>query len=311
MRFVITGAAGHVSKPLAEKLITKGHAVTVVGRRAANLASLVRSGANAALGDLRDVAFLTETLRGADGVYLMLPPFWDAENVKHISALFAEGYSSAVRTAGVRSVVFLSSYGAHRLDDAGAISGMGRAEVVLNKLDDVNVLHLRAGYFYTNLLLSIDQLQTAGVIGNMFAIPAGAFTVVDPEDIAIAAVEALTELNFSGHSFKYVVSDLTGTDEIAALIGAQIGKPDLRWIKFPPADVRRRLVSIGFSEGAADEYVEMFMTLDKGLLFEDFVKARPRLYNTTIEDFSKTFGSLYRAAVGQSGDAVYHSDVRS
>lgn len=195
----------------------------------------------------------------------------------------------------MNNVVFLSSFGAHRLDDAGAISGMGRAEVVLNKLENVNVLHLRAGYFYTNLLVSIDQLKSAGVIGNMFAVPQGHFTVVDPQDIAIAAADALTKLYFQGHSFEYVVSDESGTDEIAALIGAEIGKPGLKWIKFPAKDVKKRLLSIGFAEGAADEYVEMFTTLDKGLLFEDYVKVKPRLYNTSIEDFAKRFGSLYRA----------------
>jgi hypothetical protein len=59
--------------------------------------------------------------------------------------------SSAICANGVKNAVFLSSYGAHQLDDAGAISGMGLAEVVLNKLDCVNVLSLRAGYFYSNL----------------------------------------------------------------------------------------------------------------------------------------------------------------
>ena len=295
MKFVVTGAAGHVSKPLTEILLTQGHAVTVISREAANLASLVKSGAAAAEGDLRDVQFLMKVFRGADGVYLMLPPFWQAPDVKQISTAFAEGYATAIRQSGVSHVVFLSSYGAHRLDDAGAISGMGRAETVLNKLDDVDVLHLRAGYFYTNLLLSIDALKSTGVIGNMFAIPAGHFTVVDPQDIAIAAADALNKLDFRGHSVKYVVSDETGTDEIAALIGAQIGKPDLKWLKFPAAEVKKRLLSMGFAEGAANEYVEMFTTLDKGLLFEDYVKVKPKLYNTSVEDFAERFASEYRA----------------
>ena len=296
MKFVVTGAAGHVSKPLTEILLSKGHEVAVIGRTAANLASLVKSGASAAVGDLRDVPFLTKTFHGTDGVYLMLPPFWQASDIKQISTTFAEGYSGAIRASGVRNVVFLSSYGAHRLDDAGAISGMGRAEVVLNKLENVNVLHLRAGYFYTNLLLSIDQLKSVGVIGNMFAIPAGHFTVVDPQDVAVAAADALTKLDFHSHSFKYVVSDESGTDEIAALIGAAIGMPDLKWVKFPAADVKKRLLSIGFAEGAADEYVQMFTALDKGLLFEDYAQVKPKLYNTSIEDFAKKFASIYRAS---------------
>ncbi|HWS68866.1 MAG TPA: NAD(P)H-binding protein [Steroidobacteraceae bacterium] len=295
MKFVVTGAAGHVSKPLTGLLLARGHEVTVIGRKAENLAELVRLGAKAAVGDLEDVPFLTKTFRGADGVYLMLPPSWQASDLKTISTGIAEGFSTAIKSSGVRNAVFLSSYGAHRLNDAGAISGLGRAEAVLNKLVGVNVLHLRAGYFYANLLLSIDLIKQSGVMGNMFTIPAGTFTVVDTDDIALAAADALTKLEFRGHSYKYVVSDESGTDEIASVIGKAIGKPDLKWVKFPAADFKQVLRSFGFAEGAANEYVEMFTTLETGLLFEDYVKVKPKLYPTKIEDFASKFAAAYRA----------------
>ena len=243
MKFVITGAAGHVSKPLTELLLKKGHDVTVVGRSPKNLEGLV---------------------------------------------------SSAIRANGVKNAVFLSSYGAHRLDDAGAISGMGLAEVVLNKLYGVNVLSLRAGYFYSNLLLSLDLVKTAGHMGNMFVIPDGTFTVVDPDDIARVAAEALDKLNFKGHSHVYVISDLSGTNEIASLIGKEIGIPGLKWVKFPAEDFKKVLLNYGFADGAANDYVEMFKTLDTGLLFEDIQKTNPKIEGTSIEEFAKTWAAAYR-----------------
>jgi uncharacterized protein YbjT (DUF2867 family) len=295
MRFVVTGAAGHVSKPLTEILLGRKHEVTVIGRNAENVAELKRQGAKVAIGDIQDVHFLTKTFKGADAVYLMVPPMWHASDLKKISTEIAEGFSAAITSGGVRNAVFLSSYGAHRLSDAGAISGLGLAEVVLNRLEGVNVLHLRAGYFYTNLLLSIDLIKNSGFMGNMFTIPAGTFTLVDTDDIALAAADALTKLDFKGHSYKYVVSDESGTDEIASAIGKEIGKPDLKWVRFPPADLKKVLIDFGFAEGAANDYVEMFATLDTGLLFEDYVKVKPKLYNTTIESFAKKFAALYRA----------------
>jgi uncharacterized protein YbjT (DUF2867 family) len=294
MKFVVTGAAGHVSKPLTELLLKKGHGVTVVGRNPKTLEGLVKLGAKTAIGDMDDVPFLTETLKGADGVYLMIPPMWDSDDQKKQSIQYAENFSTAIRANGVKNVVFLSSYGAHRLDDAGAISGLGLAEVVLNKLDAVNVLSLRAGYFYSNLLLSLDLVKTAGHMGNMFAIPDGTFTVVDPDDIARVAAEALDTLNFKEHSHVYVISDLTGTDEIASLIGKEIGVPDLRWVKFPAEDLKQVLLNYGFAEGAANDYVEMFATLDTGLLFEDIQKTKPKIEGTPIEDFAKTWAAAYR-----------------
>ncbi len=295
MRFVVTGAAGHVSRPLTELLLARGHKVTVVGRKPENITGLVKLGAKAAVGDIQDVTFLTKAFQGADGVYLMVPPSYQASNLKKISTEIAEGFSSAIKGSGVRNAVFLSSYGAHRLDDAGAISGLGRAEVVLNKLDGVNVLHLRVGYFYANLLMFIDLIKNAGVMGSMFAIPAGTFTLVDTDDIAHAAADALGNLDFRGHSYKYIVSDESGTDEIASVIGKEIGKRDLKWVKFPAPDVKRALLGFGFAEGAANEYLEMFTRLETGLLFEDYMKVRPQLYPTKIEAFAKKFAAAYRA----------------
>jgi uncharacterized protein YbjT (DUF2867 family) len=296
MNFVVTGAAGHVSRPLTELLLEKGHDVTVIGRNSQNLGRLVKRGATTAIGDMGDVLFLTETFMGADGVYLMIPPMWDSDDQKKQSIQYAEKFSAAIRASGVKNVVFLSSYGAHRHNDAGAISGLGLAEVVLNELKTVNVLSLRAGYFYSNLLLSLDLVRTAGHMGNMFAIPEGTFTVVDPEDIARVAAQALDTLNFKDHSYVYVISDLTGTDEIASLIGRQIGVPDLRWVKFPAKDFKRVLLSYGFAEGAANDYVEMFAALGTGLLFEDIQKTKPKIEGTSIEEFAKIWAAAYRQA---------------
>lgn len=296
MKFVVTGSAGNVSKPLTELLLQAGHQVNVVTRKAENISGLVKQGAIAAVGNMEDVAFLTETFAGADGVYLMLPPMWDSADQKLQSIQYAQNFKNAIQATGVKNVVFLSSYGAHRHTDAGPISGMGLAEDVLNTLGaDVNVLSLRTGYFYSNLLLSIDLIKKAGHMGNMFDIPQGTFTVVDPEDIARTAAAALATQNFKGHSYEYVISDLTGTDEIAALIGKEIGIPELKWEKFEHEDFRQVLLGYGFAKGAANDYVEMFDTLDKGLLFEHFFETKAAFGGTSIEAFAKRFAAVYNA----------------
>jgi uncharacterized protein YbjT (DUF2867 family) len=293
VKFVITGSAGHISKPLTEILLARGHEVTVVSRKPENVASLVARGAKAAIGDLADIPFLSKAFRGADGVYLMVPPSWQSVSIKQVSQELVQGFAAAVRETGVRNIVYLSSYGAHRWGDAGAISGLGLGEAILNQLDNVNVLSLRAGYFYTNLLFSIRLIKEAGHMGNMFAIPEGDFTLVDTGDIAVAAADALTKQDFKGHSFQYVVSHLSGTDEIASIIGNAIGKPDLKWVKLPAGDVKNVLLGFGFAEGAANDYVEMFAALDKGVLFEDFKRVRPALYPTKLETFAKAFAEAY------------------
>jgi hypothetical protein len=60
-------------------------------------------------------------------------------------------------------------------------------------------------------------------------------------------------------------------------------------------EMAKVLIDFGFADGAANDYVEMFTTLDTGLLFEDYAKVKPKLYNTKIESFAKKFAALYRA----------------
>ena len=50
MKYVITGAAGNISKPLADKLLKAGHEVTVISRQEKNIESLISQGAQAAIG---------------------------------------------------------------------------------------------------------------------------------------------------------------------------------------------------------------------------------------------------------------------
>jgi uncharacterized protein YbjT (DUF2867 family) len=101
MKFVVTGSAGHVSKPLTELLLRKGHDVTVVGRKAEHLAGLVKLGATPAVGDMRDVSFLKGIFKGTDGVYLMVPPMWDADDQKQLSTAIARGFAEAIKDAGL------------------------------------------------------------------------------------------------------------------------------------------------------------------------------------------------------------------
>jgi uncharacterized protein YbjT (DUF2867 family) len=48
MKYVITGGAGHISRPLTETLLDAGQQVTVIGRSSEHLRALTEKGAEAA-----------------------------------------------------------------------------------------------------------------------------------------------------------------------------------------------------------------------------------------------------------------------
>lgn len=75
MKIVITGSLGHISKPLAEQLLKKGHPVTVISSKPEKKNEIESLGATAAIGSIEDISFLSRTFTAADAVYTMLPPY--------------------------------------------------------------------------------------------------------------------------------------------------------------------------------------------------------------------------------------------
>ena len=296
MKYVITGGAGHISKPLTEKLLTAGNAVTVIGRNAENLKELVAKGAKAAIGSVEDVQFLTQTFKGADAVYTMVPPNFAPVDWKAWIGQIGTNYAKAIEAAGVKYVVNLSSIGAHLIDGAGPVSGLHRAEAALNELTGVNIKHLRPGYFFANLLVNVDLVKNAGIIGSNFGGDNLKMILADTSDISEAAFEELSALTFTGHSYRYIASDERNTNEIARIIGKTVGKPELQWITFSNDDAYNGMIQAGLPDEVAKNYAEMGDAFNKGIATEDYWKHHPeKLGKVKLEDFAKTFAAVYNA----------------
>jgi uncharacterized protein YbjT (DUF2867 family) len=294
MNYVITGGAGHISKPLAEALLSAGHKVTVVGRSAANLQELVNKGATAAIGDLHDAAFLTKTFAGADAVYVMTPPNYATDDIKGYYAEIAKSYATAIKANNIPYVVHLSSVGAHLEKGVGPVNAIHQTEKTLNKETSAHILHLRPSYFYNNLFSNIDLIKHLGIMGSNFAIADKKFPIVDPSDIAAVAAEALLKLDFKGQSYRYIASDEVGTDGIAAAVGKAIGKSDLQWVQFPDDQAKAGMLQAGLNEEMASNFVEMGNGLNSGVMLEDYWKHRPALGKIKVDDFAKAFAAAYQ-----------------
>lgn len=294
MKYVITGGAGNISKTLAEILLTKGHQVTLVGRHENHLRELVAQGASAAIGSLEDVAFLTKAFAGADAVYTMVPPNMAATNWKKWIGAIGDNYANAIQANGIRFVVNLSSAGAHLPEGCGPVSGLYLEEQALNSLKGVNTLHLRAGFFYTNLLGNIGMIKNMGIMGANAGGGDLKLVLVSPQDIAAVAADELTKLAFSGNSVQYVASDERTSSEIATAIGKAIGIPGLQWVLFSDADALNGMLQAGLPKEIASNFVEMNQSIQSGQMYEDYWANHPAsLQKTKLEDFAETFSAIY------------------
>ncbi len=295
MKYVIIGAAGNISKPLTEQLLAAGHQVTVIGRNEKNLLPLTEKGATAGIGSVDDIDFLRKTFAGADAVYTMIPPQYAIGSLDAYQKL-AGLYADAIRSANVKYVVNLSSVGADLPSGVGPVSGLHLVEEEFEKLRGVNVLNLRAGFFYVNFFGNIGMIKGANIIGGNYGDANAKMILVHPKDIAAAAAEALQDLNFTGHSVRYVVSDERTTGEVAKVLGTAVGKPDLPWINFSDEDANAGLKQAGVPEGMADKYTEMGRAMRTGIMWNHYLANRPKqLGKTKLEDFAGEFNAVYSA----------------
>jgi uncharacterized protein YbjT (DUF2867 family) len=297
MKYVITGGAGNISKHLAERLIEAGHDVTVIGRNPEHLKPLTDKGAKAVIGSVEDLAFLKDAFGGADAVYTMVPPNFGAADWKSWIAQIGKNYAEAIKASGVKYVVNLSSVGAHLPEGVGPVSGLYYVEQALNELETVNVRHLRPGYFFSNLFASIPMIKGMNIWGSNVSKKDDKMIMSDTTDIAEAAAEELLNLNFTGHSVRYLASDERTPAEVATILGTVISKPELPYVEFSDEDTLNGMKGAGLPEEIAKNYTEMGHAMRTGIMGEDYHNNRPQeLGKTKLEQFAQQFAGAYSAA---------------
>jgi uncharacterized protein YbjT (DUF2867 family) len=293
MNYVITGSLGNISKPITEELIKQGQQVSVISSKPENAESIKSLGARPLIGSIDDANFVNTSFKGADAVYLMIPPNWATDNFLAYQQKVADNYVAAIKNNNIKYVVQLSSIGAHLRKGAGPIDGLGYLEEQLGLLTGVNVLFLRPSYFFNNLFSQVDLVKKAGIFGGNFG-GQEKLVLVDTEDIAAAAADALINLNFSGQSVKYIASDERTTDEIAKALGDAIGKPGTPWVVFTDEQSLQGMLDAGLTPTLSEAYTQMGQSIHKGLIQEDYWKHKPALGKLKLEEFAKRFAAAYQ-----------------
>jgi uncharacterized protein YbjT (DUF2867 family) len=295
MKYVLAGSLGHINKPLAIQLVNAGNDVTIISSNAERKQQIEAIGAKAAIGSVEDVNFLTNIFKGADAVFTLIPPVADAADWKEYIHSIGKNYAEAIKASGVKKVVNLSSIGAHMPDGSGPITGLHRAELELNKLENVDIKHLRPGIFFTNLLGMTGMVKHAGIYGNNYGADRE-LVFTHPNDIAAVAAEELLNPDFTGKSIRYIASDKRTGPEIAAVLGKAVGKPELPYVPFTDEQALTGTIQAGIPEELARNFTEMGKALRSGELTADYEKYPVELGKTKLEDFAVDFAKAYAEA---------------
>lgn len=291
--YVVTGASGNTGSVVAHTLLDQGKQVRVISRNPAHLRQFIDRKAEAVVADLTETSTLVRAFTGAEAVYVMIPPNTAAPDTLAYDKEITTSLVSALADAKVQHVVTLSSIGADKPSGTGPVVGLHRLEQALNGITGLNTLHLRAGYFMENTLGQAQMIQGSGNLGGPLRGDLK-LAMIATRDIGAAAAQALLQHDFQGHQTRELLGqrDISYND-IASIVGKEIGKQNLKYAHLPDEQLRPGLASMGMSSNFIDLLLEMTAALNSGHM----KPLEPRTaQNTTPTSFEKFVSQVFLPA---------------
>lgn len=157
MTIAITTPRGHVGSHVLQRLVQAGAFPRVLMRDPGALDPAWREHVDAVACDQDDADAVLAATRGVEALFWVNPTLHEADPVAAHARLGGH-VARAVAENGIARTVFLSSVGAEKRHGVGEIDGLARTEEALDATG-APVLHLRAGYFFSNLLVDLDALR--------------------------------------------------------------------------------------------------------------------------------------------------------
>jgi uncharacterized protein YbjT (DUF2867 family) len=291
----ITGATGHTGSLLATQLLRQGEKVRAIGRSEERLRAFKNKGAEIAVGDQTDQAFLTRAFSGADAVYLLLPPKSDDPDFRGYQSKLTATAVGALKDARVGKVVLLSSFGAELESGTGPVMGLHEAEQQIGNIAHLDAVFIRAGSFMENTLMRLSMIKVQGIMGSPAA-PDRKVSLVATRDIAAYAAAVLSARNFTGHAAHDLYGDQLTYNEITAVLSKKLALPGLKYVQFPAEQAVAAMVGMGMSKSMADAMVELEVSVGQGKLHTTNVPdGAPNAPTRFAQFVDEVFAPAYRA----------------
>jgi uncharacterized protein YbjT (DUF2867 family) len=221
--FAVTGITGNVGSAVARNLLAAGQRVRAVVRDSGKGKAWAERGCEVAVADIRDAAALTSAFKGADGVFILVPPNFDPLPDFPEARATAATLKSAILAALPAKVVYLSTIGA-QASQANLLTQHTLVEQVLGQLPQP-ITFLRPAWFMENSAWEVAPARDHGVIPAFLQPLDKPVPMVATADIGRAGAELLRE-TWRGHR----VVELEGPhrvtpNQIAATFADLLGRP--------------------------------------------------------------------------------------
>ena len=221
--YSITGITGQIGGAVGHNLLVAGQPVRAVVRDVDKGKSWAERGCDVALATIEDAASLTAAFRGAEGVFVLVPPNFDPQPGFPEAQAIAARLRSALENARPARVVYLSTIGAQ----ASQANLLRQHTIIERSLSDLSVpiTFLRPAWFMENCRWDVASAREKGAIPSLLQPLDKPVSMVATADIGKLAAALLQE-PWSGHRIVELEGPRRVTpDEIAATFTKVLGRP--------------------------------------------------------------------------------------
>ncbi|QWF82003.1 NmrA family NAD(P)-binding protein [Amycolatopsis sp. CA-230715] len=276
---LVTGASGKVGAEAVRLLAEGQHATRALVRDSSRAP---RGATEVAVADLDRPETLDEPLTGVDTVVLISPSVPEQE----IAVI-----DSAVRH-GVTHIVKITNHKATADSPVGRRRDHARVEAHLRATGMRHTL-LAPNFFLQNLLAIAPTVKESH--GFTMSTGDGRIGMVDARDVAAtAATIAASPAPHAGHTYLLTGPELVTYDDVAAALGAALGR-EIEYRRISPGAHRDVMIRAGVPEPVATSNAQVFGLLADGDAewlsgdVERITGKAPRSLRTFVEDHLAAF----------------------
>src|ERR1700733_8834889 len=194
--FAITGITGNVGGEVARNLLAGGQPVRAVVRDLLKGEAWAKRGCDLVCAEINDAAALTAAFKGAEGVFVLVPPNFDPSPDFREARATATTLRAALDTARPGRIVYLSTIGAQ----AAQSNLLTQHTIIEQSLGELAAptTFLRPAWFMENSSWDVAPAIGAGVIPSFLQPLDKPVPMVATADIGRVAAELLQE-TWDGH----------------------------------------------------------------------------------------------------------------
>jgi uncharacterized protein YbjT (DUF2867 family) len=220
--FAITGITGNVGGEVARRLLAAHLPVRALVRDARKAENWAACGCELRVADINDAAALTNAFKGADGVFILVPPNFDPSPDFREARATAAAVSSALEAARPKRAVYLSTIGA-QASRSNLLTQHTIIEQELRKLS-LPITFLRPAWYMENSSWDVPSAKH-GAIPSFLQPLDRPIAMIATNDVGSLAAELLQEDSTGHRIIELEGQHRVSPNEIAQTFATILGRP--------------------------------------------------------------------------------------